>query len=311
MTTTTSVNDFYSFLTQGLDDLLHASHSQKFMSIIFLQHVISSLQSFHSQLTVVVQKLRLPVGEKWLDEYMDESTRLWEVCHILKTGVSNMESYYTTGFNITVVPNSRSNYTSCKVLRAINVYQRVRVGLEEENRSLIETRIQPLVMKFDKKFSMETRFNGFNGVRGVLYAFKNTNSLLLMILLSGLVYSFSETTVSNSCNDDIISYNEEQMSFDSGIMVSAIRLYERMKENEVGTMGILLNEFQNTIHATDELITKLKGTEIDDFTKRVEKIGSHFEVLKCGAENVIMQLDDFFDEIVESRKKLLDLCTHS
>ncbi|PWA93438.1 hypothetical protein CTI12_AA070320 [Artemisia annua] len=307
MTTTTSVNDFYSFLTQGLDNLLRASHSKKFMSIMFLQHVISSLQSFHSQLTLVVQKLHLPVGEKWLDEYMDESTRLWEVCHVLKTGISNMESYYTTCFNITTSLENQPlvhHQLSHHVVRAINVYHRVRVGLEEENRSLMETRIQPLLIKFDKNFSMETKFNGFNGFRGVLYAFKNTNSLLLMILLSGLVYSSSETSVSNSRNDDIVSYNEEQMSFGSGIMVTAMRLYERMKENEDGTMGILLNEFQNTIHATDELIT-------DDFAKRVEKIKNYFEVLKSGAENVIMQLDDFFDEIVESRQKLLDLCTHS
>ncbi|KAI3803883.1 hypothetical protein L1987_32047 [Smallanthus sonchifolius] len=311
-TTTTSVNGFYNYLTQGLDDLYRACHSHNFMSIQFLQHVLSSLQSFHSQLTLVVQKLHLPVGEKWLDEYMDESTRLWEVCHVLKTGASNMENYYTAGANISSsLQNHRflPNQSSRQVLRAINICNRERVGLEEVNRSLIETRIQPLLMKFNKNVSIESKLKGFNGFRGVLYALKNTNSLLLMILLSGLVYCSSETSFS-SCQGNTNAYNEGDGAFGSGFMVSAARLHERMKETEDGQLGILLYEFRNTGNIVDELKTKVERLEMEfDLSERVEMLKNCFGVLKCGVENVIVQLDDFFDEIVESRKKLLDLCT--
>lgn len=94
------VISFYKFLNQELNELHQSLLSHNFMSIHFMSKVISSLQSLHSQLTILVQKLCLPVGGKWLNEYMDESSRLWDVCHVLKSSINGMEDYYLTASNI-------------------------------------------------------------------------------------------------------------------------------------------------------------------------------------------------------------------
>ncbi|CAI9781763.1 unnamed protein product [Fraxinus pennsylvanica] len=314
--TANSVGGFYNFLTKEVDNLDSLFISENFMSINFLQHVLSTLRSFHFQLTVLVQRLKLPVGEKWLDEYMDESSRLWEACHVLKSRVSAMENFYSAGINIASLIDHHQVFNvqlSGQVIRAIYGGQREILALEEENKSLLETRMQTLSLRFEDNASIESKFNKFNGFRGVLYAMRNINSVLLVILLSGLVYYWPETSF---CHWDY----EGNLEFSSAVMVSTATLLQKVASAAInhtgGQAGILAYEFRRARFEMDEMkvdvgrVVEHEESEFDNVHDKVENLKSCFAMLKCGSESIIGQLDDLFDEIVEGRKKLLDMCSH-
>ncbi|KAG6506759.1 uncharacterized protein LOC121980540 [Zingiber officinale] len=308
-----AVDGFFSHLTNGLDELDQSLASDDFMSLHFLQHTATLLRSIHSQLTGVVQKLHLPVGGKWLDEYMDESSRLWDLCHVIKLGVSGVESYCSAGSDVVssidrwrrADPNP---HLARQVMRSVAICRREAMGLEEENRVLVETRIPPASLRFDDRVPMESRYNGFNGFRRVLYALRNASSLLLMILLWGSV----------SCSPEL-AVMKNSTFFSSEFAASMVRLQQRMVEKMEGLAdrpGILMYEFQQAQAAADELLEELEraGCELDfaggAFKEKAESLKGWLAMLRCGTENLVGQMDDFFDEIVEGRKKLLDICSH-
>jgi len=187
--------------------------------------------------------------------------------------------------------------------------------MEEENKNLTETRIQQLSQCLNQNTNISSnsnsKLNGFSGFRGVLFAMRSVSSLLLMILLCGLAYCWSSSCFHQGLGQ---GYHEGHMVFGSGFMVSMAMLQQKVAEeidNNDG-QGILLFEFQQAKIAMEELKVELEnitygGNEIQE---KVENVKNCFGLLRCGVDTITGQLDDFFDEIVEGRKKLSDMCSH-
>ncbi|KAG6414876.1 hypothetical protein SASPL_122250 [Salvia splendens] len=280
-----SVAGFLSFLSEQLDNLDHLFLSHNFMSAAFLHHVLSTLRSFHSHLTSLLHKLHLPFGDKWLDEYMDETSRLWDACHLIKSALSALENYYSPAASLLRAPHPHP--------------QRELTALQHENRSMAEIKIHTLSLKFKDSVASK-RYNGF---REALHAMRHVSTLLLLILVSGLVYCWPET-----------SFYQGEQDKSSALAASAANLHQRVA-SAVGhhhhEPGIMLYELRRSAFAMEELRAEIEGEGEGEVGEKVESLRSFVEALQCGAEGIIGQLDDFFDEIVEGRKTLLNMCSHT
>ncbi|KAJ0241481.1 BPS1-like protein [Hirschfeldia incana] len=311
---TNSVNGFYTFLNKSMEDLERVYLSNSFMSLQFLQRVICLLRTSHSHLILLVQKLNLPVGDKWLDDYMDETSKLWDVCHVIKSSLSSMESFCSAAMSVTSTLDGHHHHNHRQVMRAITGCRREAVGIEEENRALMENRVQRFPFWSEQvTTAMESSKiqNGFSGFKGVMNTMKNMNTLFLTILTQGLVYSIpGETTTAT------VTMTATAM----------VRLKQRVAAEMERTgvkKGVMMYEYRRSKTAVEELKTELErrwcgggGREEEEeeagrgLRERVEEVKVSVGSLRNGTESVVAQIDDFFDEIVDGRKMLLAFCSH-
>ncbi|CAH9058606.1 unnamed protein product [Cuscuta europaea] len=304
------VEDFDKFLGKAIDDLndMFVVFDDNLVSIEFLSRVVSSLRSFHAEFTRLLPKLRLPARDKWLEGYMDESSRLWAAGRLIKKAVSNFENGETSGGHLVslllrhpVLNRDRS----IQIQRNIAHYEWELNVIEERNKRWIETKLEKLSLRFTINVWGESKWNGFYQI---LHCMKNATSLLLLILVTGLVYFNPETTPLLRLDSEA----DPPGLIDPSFMVSAARLRERVAQEMMGLSGIAVLEFQQLRVAVEKVKREVKIDTDSEVVKvdegKVERLRDCFETLKCEVESIIEQLDDLFDEIVEGRKMIMDLC---
>lgn len=182
--------------------------------------------------------------------------------------------------------------------------------LERENRAAVEHRVRPLGLRLDERaLSVESKLHGFNGFRGVLYSMRNVSSFILIVLLWGCVCYWPDRGL--DCRD---GPEESSLFYGSGAMACLARLRRRLSEEMAaegaeGCAGILMREFREVRVVVEEMMD-----DDDDAGglagERAERFRGWFGLLRSGTESLVNQLDDFFDEIADGRKMMLDLCSH-
>lgn len=310
------VNAFFTTLARGLDDL--SGGGGGLSSLPALLRAAALLRGLHSQLTMLVGQLHLPPGGRWLDEYMDETARLWDACLAVKLGLAAVERYCAAAScAVTALDDwlqDPSPLSTRQVMRAISASRREAMAAEEENRALSASRIAPLSLQLDERRAADARLSGFNGFRGLLYALHNASSLLLLILAGGACAAGSPCSSTDSADNSTTG---------GGFMASIAKLQKRMAEEACDGRTIRMDEFRSARAAAEAAREEVEraaaaaaagGSKLVDqdgaVKEKAEELKAWVEVLRAGTDGLVCQLDDFLDDIVEGRKELSDLCSH-
>ncbi|KAK1668730.1 hypothetical protein QYE76_056889 [Lolium multiflorum] len=307
------VNAFFTTLARGLDDL--SGGGGGLSSLPALLRAAALLRGLHSQLTMLVGQLHLPPGGRWLDEYMDETARLWDACLAVKLGLAAVERYCAAASCAVAALDDwlqdPSPLSTRQVMRAVSASRREAMAAEEENRALSASRIAPLSLQLDERRAADARLSGFNGFRGLLYALHNASSLLLLILAGSACAASSPRSSADGADNA-----------SGGFMASIATLQKRMAE-EAGDGTIRMDEFRSARAAAEAAREEVEraaaaaaagGSKLVDqdgaVKEKAEELKAWVEVLRAGTDGLVCQLDDFLDDIVEGRKELSDLCSH-
>ncbi|KAG2576117.1 uncharacterized protein LOC120679839 [Panicum virgatum] len=317
-----AMNDgFYSSMAHGLDALHRSPHAC--LSAAFLQQAAALLRSLHSQLLHLVQRLHLPPGERWLDEYMDETSRLWDACQLARAGASALDAYCAAAARVAPAIHAwlYDAAAAPHVHRAISAPRRHAAGLQQDNRALADARLDPAALLLDDRSPLDFKLNAFNGFRGVLYALRNASSFLLIVLISGTVTCLPDLLTTACCcapGAAAAAATHHQ----NYVASSMARLRQRVAQevDSRSAAGIMMYEFRQARAAIDSLKQDFDRVVAigchpdqiigDSLAQRAEIINGWVGMLRSGAESLVVELDDFFDEIVEGRKMLSDLCSH-
>uniref|UniRef100_A0A0E0CLU9 Uncharacterized protein n=1 Tax=Oryza meridionalis TaxID=40149 RepID=A0A0E0CLU9_9ORYZ len=304
-----TVAAFYGTLARGLDELdrslASSSAASEFVSAASLRAALALIRAAHAGLARLVGSLHLPGGAAWLDEYMDETSRLCDACRALRLGAASLEGYSESASRLASA--LRSSHLSFEVTRAMSACRRDAMAIREENRVLVETRAEALALRLAETVPPDAKFTGFNGFRGVLCATRMLTSFLLTLLSWGVLHYWPDAGA--AAGADCGAY------FGAAFASALARAQQRAAAAAAAVSpsvvdaggGAMMHEFRRARAAVEQARDAVDRA--GDVAAAAAEVALRADALRSGCEDVVALIDDLFDEVAEGRKKLLDLCS--
>ena len=185
------------------------------------------------------------------------------------------------------------------------------MALKEENRALAEARAEALALRLSEGVPADAKLGGFNGFRGVLCATRMLTSFLLTLLSWGVLHYWADPSAGAGAAGDCAAYfgaafasalarAQQRAAAEAGRSVAAAAAGG-------GGAGVMMHEFRRARAAVEE--AKEAAERGGDLAAAAAEVGLRAGALRAACEDVLALIDDLFDEVVEARKKLLDLCS--
>ncbi|XP_042386426.1 uncharacterized protein LOC121978112 [Zingiber officinale] len=138
----------------------------------------------------------------------------------------------------------------------------------------------------------ESRYDVSNGFRSMLYALRNSGTLLLILLWNSMQYKSHFVAV---------AIGEAYSPFLALEMTLYIaNLQQRMVRSKT-------EELREELESIETWRCDIEVGDGGEKVKEMEELKGSFGMLRSGSESLVWELDDLFDEIVEAKKKFLYL----
>ncbi|KAJ7525473.1 hypothetical protein O6H91_17G052900 [Diphasiastrum complanatum] len=310
------VNAFRENVILGIERLAD-SLGPDFVTLEWLQQAVDFLRSTHAGVLNFVDRLQLPIsaGEEWINEYMNESAKLLDVCNLLKRGIGGLGHYQMhVELVLRALQNSSNSQGSGKgqfnrVMQYLADCEIEAVKLDRENRPLAEEKVEALGWSADSYAGRKVA--DLPGVDSALVLMRNTSYVVAKILLCGLVHASGagrvlkpELTPSDGAWGACVSRMQRRFSEEIRQKQECIVFLHEFEQLHVllQNLSVQMQAVQGKVQSrTYEMRMKLE----------VQKLKQSSDKLKNGLEVVEWHVNNFFDEIIEGRTNLLTSLSQS
>uniref|UniRef100_A0A0D9VGZ6 Uncharacterized protein n=1 Tax=Leersia perrieri TaxID=77586 RepID=A0A0D9VGZ6_9ORYZ len=312
---------FYATLARGLDELdrsLASASAEQFVTVASLRAALALIRGAHAGMARLVASLHLPGGGAWLDEYMDETSRLCDALRSLRLGASSLEGFSDSASRLSSALRAGGAGAAAAVVRAAAACRREAVAIGEENRVLVEARHDALALRLGSELGSSPDVAaklaaGFNGFRGVLCATRMVASFLLTLLSWGVLHYRPDSAAGACAGATADCFGAAFASALARAQQRAAALAAARAAAEVanggGGGGAMMQEFRRARAAVEQAKDAVERGGDAAAAAAAAEVTLRADALRSGCEDVIAMIDDLFDEVAEGRKKLLDLCS--
>jgi hypothetical protein len=178
------------------------------------------------------------------------------------------------------------------------------MALKEEGRALVEARADSLRLRLSEGVPADGKLGGFNGFRGVLCATRMLTSFLLTLLSWGVLHYWPDAGPGAGAVDCGAYFGA---AFASALSRAQQRAESEAARAAAASGGVMMHEFRRARAAVEEAKEALDRG--GDVATAAAELSLRAGLLRSACEDILALIDDLFDEVVEARQKLLDLCS--
>lgn len=318
------LQEFETRLRDRLDSLKLAGEEKSFLSIDWLLQAMSIVLATHANVEALIPESQLALSlhrdDKWVDEYLDDSAKLLDVCNILKEGISEVEHYQMlVQFALHNLDNREISGAELKYSRARNALAECREAIKRKDteyrqgfpKSKLENCSSMLRTMGDKLVTPkgEEAMKG-NGFLNAIYGAKVTTIFLCGLLVTALACKPKRPLT----NLSVASHYKWSPSL--------VSLQQRVKDETdkrktKGSIALLreLDSVDASVQRLHEILDQhlterafpLSREQAQELNLEVEALRKHSWELGNGLSPLEVQVNELFRMLIASRLALLDI----
>ena len=320
------LQEFESRLKERLDVLKPAGEEKGFLSIDWFLQAMSVVLATHANVESLIPESQFTISQrdnKWVDEFLDDSAKLLDVCNVLREGISEVEHYQMLVQLGLHTLDNRECSGEPKYFRARNALADCKEAIKKKDteyrQGLPKSKLENCSSMLRTMGEKLVNPKGLEAVKGngflnAIYGAKVTTIFLCGLLVTALACK-PKRPLANLHVASLYKWSQSLLSLQQRVKE------ETDKRKNKGSIALLreLDSVDASVRRLHDILDRhltekhfpLARDEVAELKIEVEALRQHSSDLGQGLAPLEVQVNELFRTLIASRLALLDILSSS